>query len=89
MEIKLDNKYWIVTDSMNYKLATKSKGKDGKVIWNYQGYYSTIESLLISYKELEIRNSNINNFKDLVKLNQELDNFIREMLKPLRDLPKV
>lgn len=85
MKIQIDKRYQIISDSMQYILQEKRKGKDkhGKVK-EYEvnvGYYGKIYNALQGYKELQIRNSNVETVDELMKLIKELDEKIERLLR--------
>ena len=84
MKLKIDNKYQIVSDSMQYilqeqKETVEGKNKGDKYVVNV-GYYGKICKALQAYKELEIRNSDVNTVVELMELLKRLDNKIEDFL---------
>ncbi|MCF6466376.1 DUF5405 family protein [Clostridium sp. Cult2] len=84
MKIQIDNKYQITSDSMQYILQEKKKGKDKDgEIKEYKvnvGYYGKIYNALQGYKELQIRNSNVETIDELMQLIRSLDKKIERLL---------
>ena len=85
MKILIDNKYRIASDSMQYILQEKKTvregEKEGEEYWVNVGYYGKIYNALQSYKELQIKNSNVTTIDELMKLIKNLDNKIEQLLK--------
>lgn len=84
MKIKIDDKYQITSDSMQYILQEKKQTKKDDVeVKDYEvnlGYYSTITNALQGYKELQIRNSDVTTIDELMKLIKDLDDKIETLL---------
>lgn len=85
MEIKLQDGYIISSDARQYILQQEKMIETGKTkgemsITNL-GYYPKIERVLIAYKERVIRTSDITTVEQLLKLMQELDDYIKSILK--------
>lgn len=82
MKIKIDNKYQVTADSMNYILQEKktSKDKEKDYVVN-AGYYGTITNALKAYKKIQIRNSDVTTINELLKFIKEIDKKIELVLK--------
>lgn len=84
MKIKIDDKYQITSDSMQYILQEKKQSKnDEREVKEYYvnaGYYGTFASALKNYKELQIRNSDVTTIDELMKFIKELDDKIEKLL---------
>lgn len=85
MKIQIDDNYQIVSDSMQYILQETKEVMEGEnkglpYVTNV-GYYGKIYSVLRSYKELQIRNSNVTTIKELMDLIKSLDEKIEALLK--------
>ena len=84
IDIQLDNKYSLVSDTLNYIIEETKVVKDGdrkgeeyKVIY---GYYGTITSALKSYKDLKIRTSNAKSINEVLEVVKETDRKIEQIL---------
>lgn len=84
MELQINNKYQITSDSMQYILQEKKTiregDKKGDKYWVNVGYYGKIYNALQDYKELRIRNSDVMTVDELMKLIRELDEKIERLL---------
>lgn len=84
VNIILDDKYTLTSDTMNYILEEtkviqggEKKGETYKTVF---GYYSTIESALKRFKELKIRTSDAKSIKELLEISKETDKKIEKIL---------
>ncbi len=84
MELKLDNKHYIKSDSLCYTLIAKSERVDNEgVKKEYErvlGYYGTIEGALKGYKERQIKNSDVKTMNELLELIKGIDTKIKDVL---------
>ena len=82
MEIKL-GKYFIRSDRYQFILSEKKKREKGKNIgeeyWDDLGYYPKIEYLLTAYRDLFVRESDIQTLHDLIAAYSNVDTTIREL----------
>lgn len=85
MEIKLKDNWIITADSMDYKLSQYEykKDKDGNDKLHLRGttYHGSLENTLIAYKEKSIKTSICKSIDEVIKLNRELDEYIRSITK--------
>lgn len=84
INIILDSKYKLVSDSRNYVLQKMGKVQEGEnkgddTLTN-EGYYGSLESALKSYKQLLIRESDIRNIEELLAAIKEIDKKIEKVL---------
>lgn len=75
LNVELDGNYKITSDSMNYilqerKIVLEGDSK-GKEYFTNIGYYNSLNSLLKSYSELSIRNSDAKTIKEILKIVKE------------------
>ena len=84
MKIKVDSKYQIISDPVQYILQEKKIAREGDKkgdeYWVNVGYHGAITSALKSYKELQIRNSEVTTVDELFKLIKKLDQKIEKFL---------
>lgn len=84
INIKLDDKYTLTSDSMNYIIeetkVIQDGSKKGETYKTVYGYYSTVESALKGFKELKIRTSDAKSIKELLKVSKETDKKIEKIL---------
>ena len=85
MKLKLDKEHLIQSDSRQYILVNRKPGVDkkGHSIMNSTvlGYYSNLTNALMAYKDLKIKNSNIN---DINKLIEEIRKSEEEILRAVK-----
>lgn len=85
MKIKLKGNWIITDDSMNYKLSEYRYEKDKKGVEQLKlsntTYYSTLNSLLRAYKEKYIKSAECEFLSELLKVSEETDAYIREVLE--------
>jgi hypothetical protein len=84
VNIPLDDKYTLTSDSMNYiieetKVIQDGERKGEKYKTAY-GYYGTVETALKGFKELKIRTSDAKSIKELLKVSKEIDKKIEKIL---------
>lgn len=84
VNIELDNKHRLISDSMNYIIEETKVVKDGdRKGEEYKvsvGYYSTLQGALKGYKELKIRTSDAKTINEILEVVKETDNKINEIL---------
>ena len=84
IDIRLGENHRITSDSMNYILQERKEVLEGKTrgeeYFINLGYYSTISSLLESYMELCIRNSEAKSMKEILDLVKKIREEIRDLL---------
>lgn len=85
MNIKLDDKYYLMGNSMSYMLMAKDKDKKGNIIYRNVGYYTNIGAVLKSYIDLKCRtNSNITSIKKLMSYLNAIIVELNKTLIPLK-----
>lgn len=82
VNIQLTPYYRITSDKMNYILEERSKSKDknGEYTWRSIKWASTIEHILKSFKELELRTSNAESIEELLEIAKGIDKKIEKVL---------
>ena len=84
INIPLDDKYTLTSDSMNYIIEETKVIQDGdrkgETYKTVHGYYSTLESALKRFKELKIRTSDAKSIKELLEVCKEIDKKIEKIL---------
>ena len=89
MNIAFDKKWRIVTIPKNFVLQRRGK-KDGESVWEVEGYYSRIESLLEGYKQKHLRSVPIKDLRDLISELAKVNQGIAEVgLKTAHIKPEV
>lgn len=97
LDIQLSKNYKITSDSNNYllnerhtpgvaknpKIAAKQKKSD-EPIWKPVGYFSSLEGLLKSYLQHEIKNSNCKSIEELRNFVLEIKRSIETKLSVLK-----
>ena len=85
VNIPLDDKYTLISDSMNYIIEETKVRQDGdrkgETYKTVYGYYGTIESALKGFKELKIRTSDAKAIKELLEISKEIDKKIEKILR--------
>lgn len=84
LKITLDKKYKLVSDSKNYMIQKVGQVQDGEKKGDEtittMGYYGSLESALKNYKELLIRESDIETIEELLSTIKEIDKKIEKIL---------
>lgn len=84
LNIQLDKKYRIVSDTSNYIIQAIGAVREGKNKGNetitVEGYYGSLESALKGYKKLLIRESDITTVDELLKALKRIDEKIENIL---------
>jgi len=84
VNIPLDDKYTLTSDSLNYIIEETKVRQDGdrkgETYKTVYGYYSTLESALKGFKELKIRTSDAKSIKELLEVSKETDKKIEKIL---------
>lgn len=84
INIHLDDKYTLTSDSMNYIIeetkVIQSGDRKGETYKTVYGYYSTIEAALKGFKQLKIRTSDATSIKELLEICKEIDKKIEKIL---------
>lgn len=85
LDVKLDTKYKLTSDAMNYRLEqrSKTKNKEGEYTWSAIKFSNTITHLMESYKELLIRESDCTTIPEILELVKKIDENIDRVLKGL------
>lgn len=69
---------------MNYIVQRKHLGKSGKIkgqeVWKVTGYYSTLETALMGFKDMYLLESEAQNIKELKEDLQAIDKKIEGIL---------
>lgn len=83
LNVKLDSKYSIKSDSRNYILVERSAGKnaDGEYTYSERSYTSTLEYMLKLYMELMIRKSNAESIQEVLEVVKRTEKRIEEILE--------
>jgi len=85
MNIRLDDKYRIVSDRYNVilqEVKIRATGNNiGEEYHENYGYYGTVTACLKAYKELLIKESDVTTIQELVERIEEIDKKIGEILK--------
>lgn len=84
INIKLDNKLSITSDSNQYILREMKEGtKDGEKIEIYEaiGYFGTLSGALKEYIRKCLRESDATSIKELIELNARLEEKIDKLVK--------
>ncbi|HSH36065.1 hypothetical protein [Schnuerera sp.] len=84
VNIPLDDKYTLISDSMNYIIeetkVIQDGDKKGETYKTVYGYYSTVEAALKGFKELKIRTSDAKSIEELLEISKETDKKIEKIL---------
>ncbi|HHW91052.1 MAG TPA: hypothetical protein GX745_09145 [Clostridiales bacterium] len=84
INIKLDDKYTLTSNSMNYIIeetkVIQDGSKKGETYKTVYGYYGTVEAALKGFKELKIRTSDAKSIKELLEVSKETDKKIEKIL---------
>ena len=84
VNIPLDDKYTLTSDSMNYIIeetkVIQDGSKKGETYRTVYGYYGTVEAALKGFKELKIRTSDAKAIKELLEISKETDKKIEKIL---------
>ena len=82
MKIKIDEKYWLMTDPWNWAIK-KYKGidKDGNETYSTLGYYTSPGKAMKGLASHIIMTSEINNFLEAYKKIDELENKFNKLLE--------
>ena len=85
LNIQLDKKYRIVSDTSNYIIqavgVVREGENKGKETITVSGYYGSLESALKAYKRLLIRESDITTVDELLRTLKEIDIKIENVLR--------
>lgn len=88
MEIKIDSKYKIISDSRQLILQEEKTvlegDKKGETYSISLGYYSTLKGVLRGYRELQIRKSDARHIDDLITLIKKLDKKIDKLSEEIK-----
>lgn len=88
MEIKLDDKYYLKSDSRSYQICKEIINEDKENTFLNLLHYTTLESALNGYVELKIREGD---FKSLKQLKNDLDEIkekIIEIIQIIKNIKK-
>ena len=84
VNIPLNDKYTLTSDSMNYIIeetkVIQDGSKKGETYRTVYGYYGTVEAALKGFKELKIRTSDAKAIKELLEISKETDKKIEKIL---------
>ena len=73
MQIKLDEKYYLIADKENYMIAHDKVGKDGKIKRVVDGYFSKLHHAFDYFKDLSVRLSDSKTFGEVKALLVDLN----------------
>jgi hypothetical protein len=82
MNIRLTDDYKLVTDPHNYVLQKRNVVQDkesenyGKETWNSIGWYARLEYLVNKLIELEIKQSDVTQMKELIAVVRDVESNI-------------
>ena len=82
MYVRLNNDYVITTDRYQYILNkdTKRKDKNGNNILSSEGYYASLDHLIKTLLEREIRTKDVDNLKELRK---DINEYVNDIVTTL------
>lgn len=85
MRLVINEDYMITSDSMQYilqerKVVVEGDNKD-KEYWVNVSYHRQLTSVLQSYKDLQIRNSDVTTIDELMRFVKALDKKIETLLE--------
>jgi len=82
LKIKLDERYTILGDKLNYILQERSarRNKDGEYTYNQIKFTATLESMFKIYMELSIRQSNAESIGEVLEVVKRIEKRIEEVL---------
>ena len=85
INIKLDEKHRVISDSRQYileeKMITTTGKNKGEVYYKPLGYYRKVCGLLKAYKDMELRNSNCETMLELLELAKSTDKRIEKIME--------
>ena len=95
VRIDLDEEWKLGSDSMQWILYKKAKGKEDEILdeeieskstWKKEfvptGYFTSLENALKAYIDAELRNSAAKSVKELYDYHREILQSLNEVLKP-------
>lgn len=81
MEIKLDRKWWIISDDNSYSLATKQTDNKGVTRLIGQYHYATLTQLYKAYVNRILRTRKTNSMQEVIEVLREVESMLEEKLE--------
>jgi len=84
VNIDLNDKWHITTDRYNYILQRKCRRKTGKIYYTDEAYFNTIEEMIDSLLDKEIREAEAKSLRALKKEVEGIRNEILDICKKVK-----